>query len=553
MSSTTITPSYAAEITPGKGLHDELIAYCSGKEVTMEGLHEIIVNRWGWSPKKKIDNFAFFLRLLCNENFTVTEGMVKFILQYIPEAVFVRTSAQKKTVVHVMLQNKFVTPQVVQILVDAFPRCVWIQDTNGLTPIHALCAADCHDDSVKVDILDILLGSVGLHNNKMKLLKIGANSVQRRMLPIHFAALNKSTSATFMEKLIEVCPRYVLSSTAESGFTPLHCACYKNNLAVVEVLVKAYPKGLDIKSKGSHNFRGYPINIAIRKANEENYMDKTKPYVDVVRFLVNFPGSRASTQMYEYHSPLHWACLLASSRQARVEGIEEISLELVRILFDSCPAAIQLSDIGLFFQAHAPTAQQDPRAVLHPSVMEFLAYHRVFTLPFNELKEIYGPYPLHSIIMKNECLGSIKLLVKGNPAALQIPNDDGVIPLHLAVQHHHSIEVIQFLIKFDRSTLIMSDSEGNTALHHACSCARYNIVTLLLKRHGAVSVSKQNLKGKLPIELLLFRADSDSTLDNDSTTYTSTVYHLLRSYPDTLMKMDPMKVPSAQNGKSKRW
>ena len=85
----------------------------------------------------------------------------------------------------------------------------------------------------------------------------------------------------------------------------------------------------------------------------------------------------------------------------------------------------------------------------------------------------------------------------------------------------------------------MTDSEGNTALHHACRCARYDIVTLLLKRYGAVSVSKQNLKGMLPIELLLFRADSDSALDNDSTRYTSTVYHLLRSYPDTLMKWIP--------------
>lgn len=532
MSSTTITHSNTA-----KGLHDELVAYCSGKEVTVEGLHEIIVNRWGWSPDKKFYNFAFFVRLLCNEHFTVTEGMVKFILQYIPEAAFVQTRSHKETALHVMLQNKFVTPQVVQILVDAFPQSVWIQDTNGVTPIHALCAADYHDDSVKVDILDTLLGSVGLHNNKMKLLEIGTYTDQR-MLPIHFAALTKSTSAILMEKLIEACPRYVLSSTAEAGFTPLHCACYSNNLAVVEVLVKSYPKGLDTISKGSHKLRGYPINIALRKAYEKNYMDKTKPYVDVVRFLVNFPGSRASSQMYEYRSPLYWACLLASSRQARVEGTKEIGLELVRILFDSCPTAIRLSDIGSFFQAHDSTAQQDPRArvVLHPSVMEFLAYHRVFTLPFNELKEIYGPYPLHSIIMKNECLGSIKLLVKGNPAALQIPNDDGVIPLHLAVQHHHSIEVIQFLMKFDRSTLIMTDSEGNTALHHACRGARYDIVTLLLKWYGAVSVSKQNLKGELPIDLLLFRADSDSTLDNESTRYTSTVYHLLRSYPDTLMK-----------------
>ncbi len=95
----------AAETPPGKGLHDELVAYCSGNEVTVEGLHEIIVNRWGWSPDKNIDNLAFFLRLLSNEHFTVTEGMVKFILQYIPEAAVVQTSAHKKTALHVIASS----------------------------------------------------------------------------------------------------------------------------------------------------------------------------------------------------------------------------------------------------------------------------------------------------------------------------------------------------------------------------------------------------------------------------------------------------------------
>ena len=136
--------------------------------------------------------------------------------------------------------------------------------------------------------------------------------------------------------------------------------------------------------------------------------------------------------------------------------------------------------------------------------------------------------------MKNECLGSIKLLVKGNPAALQIPNDDGVIPLHLAVQHHHSIEVIQFLIKFDRSTLIMTDSEGNTALHRACRGANYEVIALILEKYDAVSISTQNLRGKLPIELLFF--ETDSALDRNSSRYTGTIFHLLRSYPNTLMK-----------------
>ena len=539
MSSTTITHSNAAEIPPGKGLHDELVAYCSGKEVTVEGLHEIIVNRWGWSPDKKFDDDVFFLRLLCNEHFTVTEGTVKFILQYFPSAAFLKTG-DKKTALHVMLlQNKFVTPQVVQILVDAFPQSVWIQDTNGVTPIHALCAATYHDESVKVDILDILLGSVGLHNNKVKLMKICTNN--DLMLPIHFAALTKSTSATLMEKLIEACPRYVLSSTAEAGFTPLHCACYSNNLAVVEVLVKAYPKGLDIISKGREGnpLKGYPINIALRKAYEKNYMDKTKPYVDVVRFLVNYPGSKVAFQKHPGgYLPLHMACIGASRKwdgenrrwQRLVEAHHPTSLELVKILFDAFPGAIENSTLRRDMNMQRIERERK----FHPKVMEFLNYHHVFTLPYSVLKEKYDTLPLHFAIRKNECLGSIKLLVRGNPDAVHIPYKNGAMPLHLAIQHHRCPEVIRYLVdKNTEETLGIADLEGNTALHLACRSAKCEIIAILLDKHGPVSVSKQNRKGKLPIELLLFETDAD--LDRQSTMYTDSIFRLVRAHPLVVM------------------
>ena len=55
-----------------------------------------------------------------------------------------------------------------------------------------------------------------------------------------------------------------------------------------------------------------------------------------------------------------------------------------------------------------------------------------------------------------------------------------------------------------------------------------------LGKYDAVSISTQNLRGKLPIELLFF--ETDSALDRNSSRYTATIFHLLRSYPNTLMK-----------------
>ena len=137
--------------------------------------------------------------------------------------------------------------------------------------------------------------------------------------------------------------------------------------------------------------------------------------------------------------------------------------------------------------------------------------------------------------MKNECLGSIKLLVGGNPDAVHIPYKNGAMPLHLAIQHHRCPKVIRYLVdKNTEQTLGIADLEGNTALHLACRSAKCEIIAILLDKHGAVSVSKQNRNGKLPIELLLFET-ADADLDRQSTRYTNSIFRLVRAHPLVVM------------------
>eukprot|EP00984_Skeletonema_dohrnii_P005902 scaffold2089_cov125-Skeletonema_dohrnii-CCMP3373.AAC.4 len=61
------------------------------------------------------------------------------------------------------------------------------------------------------------------------------------------------------------------------------------------------------------------------------------------------------------------------------------------------------------------------------------------------------------------------------------------------------------------------DIEGCTALHYTCRGAKYETITMLLETYGAVSVSKRNAHGKLPIDLLF---ESSEGLDRDSVEYT---------------------------------
>ncbi|KAK1734538.1 hypothetical protein QTG54_014786 [Skeletonema marinoi] len=148
-----------------------------------------------------------------------------------------------------------------------------------------------------------------------------------------------------------------------------------------------------------------------------------------------------------------------------------------------------------------------------------------------------GRLPLHEAVQNHVRLGSIKLLVKGNPSAIRNTDTNFALPLHVAVasQHHNSAGVVHYLIGLDTSTLDAVDKEGDTALHIACRGAKYDTIALLLGKYDGVSVSKRNANGKLPIDLLW---ESNLVLDRESIEYTESVYRLLKAYPEAIMVMN---------------
>jgi ankyrin repeat protein len=116
----------------------------------------------------------------------------------------------------------------------------------------------------------------------------------------------------------------------------------------------------------------------------------------------------------------------------------------------------------------------------------------------------------------------------------------------VAIQHHYSTKVVDYLIGLDPNTLTAVDREGNTALHLACRGAKYDTITLLLEKYGAVSVSQSNVLNKLPIHLLL---ESDATASRaDDTKYLESVFQLLRANPETVMLSGDAKQQSARYG-----
>lgn len=145
-----------------------------------------------------------------------------------------------------------------------------------------------------------------------------------------------------------------------------------------------------------------------------------------------------------------------------------------------------------------------------------------------------GQLPLHKALQENTCLGSIKLLVKGNSTALRCIDNTGMLPLHIACQFHVSVSVIEYLIGIYSFALETKDRCQNTVLHCACRGANRAIIALLVEKYGAAYLLARNSQGQLPIDLLF---ESEAVGGRSGIEYTDSVYRLVRAQPETVMNL----------------
>ena len=112
------------------GLEEELFAFCRSESLSKEGLREII-ERYGAQNVTNYyhTNYAFFDEA-CQNNL-VTEGIIRLLLECLPDAIRYIDEEEEFTPLHIMCAfNKNVTPVIVQLLIDAFPDSLHHED-NG--------------------------------------------------------------------------------------------------------------------------------------------------------------------------------------------------------------------------------------------------------------------------------------------------------------------------------------------------------------------------------------------------------------------------------------
>ncbi len=486
---------------------EELLEFCESDLLSEEGLRKII-ERHGHGlthgdNNNTLSNYEFFCVACLNER--ITEGIIRLLLEYFPDAAR-STGGDGWSPLHIACFNKSVTRGITKILIDAGPDSVRSVDNHGRVPLHWLCANEEANETTLEEISELLIE---------KYPEAVRHACKRGELPIHMAAIAKSP--VFCQVLIEGHPGSERMTNAR-GLLPFHNACWSNTADTVEFLHKLYPDAIKhTKTNGL-----YPIHSAMRRTSDRN--KSHHGVVEIVQYLLDC-DSNVKFQKYRGMSLLQCACMLTRHPNYNDSNTIVAALDVVKAIYDVHPEAIEGKKIEKSFQRY------------HKQVQAFINSELVYARQAKDPSLITTPddnrrLPLHTALQNNVRLGSIKLLVKGNPHAVLSPDNSGALPLHIACEHHDFASV-RYLVGLDTSTLEVTDRESNTALHYACRGARHETVALLLDEFGAVSVSKQNADGKLPIDLLW-----ESNADRESIEYTESVYRLLKAYPEMIMGVD---------------
>ena len=427
--------------------------------------------------------------------------VIQFLLDDKPDAL----SASGEMPLHIAFghQNENLTLNIVQLLIDTFPDSLRHVDNNGFTPLHELCFNEYLDEEVALDILKLLIekypGAV-------------RHADEDGDLPIHIACCCSYKSPDFCRILIEAYPGSDRITNGE-GELPFQLACRHNTLATVKYLLEVYPESNVLETD-----RFCPIHCAIWGI--ECREDNPEAAIEVVKFLLDC-NPKVVLQKYDDEFPLYWVCVRAGDNAPKLNAY----LKVLQLLYDAYPEAIEEGMIAFDFGFFCQEVQTFINAQL--AYARKARDHRVMTTPDES-----GLLPLHVALRDNATLGSIKLLVKGNPSATRNFDNRGMIPLHVACQHHNSPRVVEYLIELRSSALEMEDRWQNTLLHFACRGANRAIIAFLLGKYDAAFVATKNSHKQLPIDLLF---DSEAVSDREGIEYIESIYRLIRANPETVM------------------
>lgn len=245
-----------------------------------------------------------------------------------------------------------------------------------------------------------------------------------------------------------------------------------------------FPECIHIRDYGGF----LPIHLLI---GWHNGRDRSK----ILRFLLEYHPVSASEPItagadgwggpdYEGRLALHLAC------------IRPLDLDSLKIIFNAYPEAINIKDGKGNIPSRYLSRRGKRKSFMSRQLDNAIMAKDMEVMMTHDSNDML---PLHTALCSNECLGGIKLLVKGYPGALLQRDDvvDGLYPLHFACRFG-SIDNIKYLLKEEESV-----------------------------------VSKRTYDGKLPVHILC--EAPGKVIDLESPEYIGVIWSLLVAYPEAVM------------------
>ena len=410
-----------------------------------------------------------------------------------------RVSLQNQLCFHKACRNKKVTLEIVQLLYNTLPGAFFrLRNEYNRLPIHEICNNEDLDDTASLDILRFMLSIDPTLPREMG----------NGYLPVHVAVKYKSTR--FCKMLIDAYPES-LRIEPGGGWLPIHVACTNGNrddtTDTIQYMLELDP---ELINKASSDGRYLPIHLAAMNGRTQS-----------IELLLNFDPGAASKKTNDFRqSPLHLACRYNTN------------LSTIQVLYNAYPEAILARDSF----GRTPLEDAHSREEGNQPAMEFLQTQLEYARQAQDMTAMSsvdenGQLPLHHALTNNASLGSIKLLTRANPAAVQISDQKGVYPLHIACEFS-SVKVVKYLVELAGDTLNNIDAKNNSPLHYACRGGNCGVVNYLLETLNVPSVSERNNEKKLAIDLLF--ECGENMLDRESMEYIETVRQLLLANPEVV-------------------
>ena len=426
-----------------------------------------------------------------------------YLLESEPNSIRLRDSSNQ-TLLHIACDNASVDKAIFQLIYSSWPEALHLRDEYGDLSIHHMCENRNMDDNASLDILRFMLNIDPTLSSEID----GDNEY----LPLHYAVDHKST--TFCKELIDAYPQSLRIESGR-GMLPIHVACcYGNRDDIVDTI--QYMLELDPELINSEDRRRYlSIHLAAEYGSAKS-----------IELLLKFDPNAASnvindgSRLIGLWLPLHFACRFSTN------------LSTIQVLYDAYPEAIFTSDSGR--RTPLDIARNQPR---NQPAIDFLQTQLLYARRAQDMTAMAtvdddGWLPLHRALKDDAPLGSIKLLVRANPAALQVADQNGVYPVHIACEFS-SVKVVQYLVELAGDALNNVDAKNNSLFHYACRGGNLGIVKYLLEANMP-SVSERNNNNKLAIHLLLECEENTLDIDRESVEYVETVWQLLLANPEVV-------------------